>query len=793
MTGTSRTEKERKEKSSTKKKHKHRSESKKQKDKLEESEDEWVEKESTITTSALHSKSESTTTRSTNDKNLEATGSSGRESWMLSNHDSDVQSTNQQAKAQQEDDDFLSGLGTLTSSRISKEKENSEKTRENQSSSQASSSIKRLGAGDPDYQPNATPTQTAIVPGGPGYQWRMTKLKRTYDTAKDENRSIEEVALERYGTLEAWEQANEERRIVEDRRHPSSGRSTPRQDHSLSTYERRYMFTNNHQHEGGNCSTSRPNSRAGFRKPNSALNTPESGRLGNNKRVDEIRANPSSSSASTSNPVSPSPSGGQSTPIPSVINPLTNRASLTAMNNKLVPNTTTLNKLQASILKAKLMDPQSVPELEKQYQDALLESQKILDHQPTVQLIPSLDARGRMYDIGAGIDDEDPQSSSSKPGNKRKKEAKFETRDPKTGELLRFNPDDDQLSLSELVRQEKLQAGAADSKDFDAQMASRIMGDTKFENDLDYMDDNADRLARKKMKTDASKRLFAINDYARTRKALESCEFCFKDDGSPPSNLGIISSGTKVYLSCTQFQELVDGHCWIVPIQHCLSTLELDDDVWDEIKNYMKCLMRMFSEKFDQGVVFYETVLSFKHQRHTFIEVVPIPWDLFNDIPAYFRESINSCESEWSQHRKLINFSDRPGGFRRSMVSKLPYFMIQWDYKGEKGFGHVIEGDDLQSGSKGDTGAEEDYTSIVDDGLKGTKFPRYFAAEIIGNLLELEPHKWRKPKRIGPHKNHQNSGSSSSSSNSLANLNRTRVDNFLNQLGYSKFDWIGLS
>jgi hypothetical protein len=47
----------------------------------------------------------------------------------------------------------------------------------------------------------------------------------------------------------------------------------------------------------------------------------------------------------------------------------------------------------------------------------------------------------------------------------------------------------------------------------------------------------------------------------------------------------------------------------------------------------------MFSEKHDKGVVFYETVLSFKHQLHTFIEVVPIPWDLFNDIPAYFRVS----------------------------------------------------------------------------------------------------------------------------------------------------------
>ncbi|KAA1069101.1 hypothetical protein PGT21_011403 [Puccinia graminis f. sp. tritici] len=782
MKESSRTEKESKHKSSKKK---HRSKHKEKRDRTEQEEeesDEWVEKEQPsehVTKSPpIIPKPKHFTPNDGQDNENKETRSSGRESWMISKNGS----TGEQGT---QEDDFLSGLGTLVSSRVNKEKEDQAKAKENDSLCQSSSSIKRLGADDPDYQPNAQPSQTQVIPGGPGYQWRLTKLKRTYDTAKDENRPIEEVALERYGSLEAWEQANEERRIVEDRRSNSgheSGRSTPRQD--SSSYERRYMFTN---HEG-HGSSSRPNSRAGFRKPNSALNTPEGGRLATNKRVDEIRVGPS-----TSNPVSPSPSG-PSTPIPSVINPLANRAS-----NKPPTNTTTLNKLQASILKAKMMNPEAVPELEKQYQEALDSQKHDSSSQPTVELIPSLDGRGRMYDIGAGIESE--EATSSKPGNKRKKEAKFETRDPKTGELLRFNADDDQISLGQMVRQEKLQAGAADQKDFDVEMASRIMGDAKFENDLDYMDDNADRLARKKMKTDASKRLFAINDYARTRKALESCEFCFKDDGSPPSNLGIISSGTKVYLSCTQFEELVEGHCWIVPMQHCLSTLELDDDVWDEIRNYMKCLMRMFSEKHDKGVVFYETVLSFKHQLHTFIEVVPIPWDLFNDIPAYFRESINSCESEWSQHKKLINFSDRPGGFRRSMVSKLPYFMIQWDYKGEKGFGHVIEGNDEQVASKGDTGAEEDYTSIVDDGLKGSKFPRYFAAEIIGNLLELEPHKWRRPKRIGNHHHHKNhhersknnNGSSSgSSNNTLSGLNRTRVDKFLNQLGYSKFDWIGL-
>ena len=56
-------------------------------------------------------------------------------------------------------------------------------------------------------------------------------------------------------------------------------------------------------------------------------------------------------------------------------------------------------------------------------------------------------------------------------------------------------------------------------------------------------------------------------------------------------------------------------------------------------------------------------------------------------------------ETEWSQHKKLIDFSARPGGFRRAMVPNLPYFMVQFDYKGEKGYGHVIEGTSEASGN----------------------------------------------------------------------------------------------
>lgn len=131
----------------------------------------------------------------------------------------------------------------------------------------------------------------------------------------------------------------------------------------------------------------------------------------------------------------------------------------------------------------------------------------------------------------------------------------------------------------------------------------------------------------------------------------------------------------------------------------------------------MKSLMRMFAEE-DKGVVFYETVISIKSQKHTCIECVPLPWEKYDDIPAYFKESILASEAEWSTHKKLIDFSARPGGFRRAMVPNLPYFMVQFDYKGEKGYGHVIEG-------TGESAAAGEDDAALDEGEKGGgEFPR---------------------------------------------------------------------
>ena len=78
-------------------------------------------------------------------------------------------------------------------------------------------------------------------------------------------------------------------------------------------------------------------------------------------------------------------------------------------------------------------------------------------------------------------------------------------------------------------------------------------------------------------------RVYATSDYKRTQKVLASCPFCYGEDDSPPK-APVISMATRAYLSCTLNEELLEGHCIIVPIQHHLSMLEADDDVWDEVR-----------------------------------------------------------------------------------------------------------------------------------------------------------------------------------------------------------------
>ncbi|SDA01332.1 BZ3500_MvSof-1268-A1-R1_Chr10-1g02586 [Microbotryum saponariae] len=608
-------------------------------------------------------------------------------------------------------------------------------------------------------------TSQSPAPGSSGSAWRMSKLKRTFEVAQEEGKDVEEIALDCYGNLDAFRDAIEERRILderEDRRRGrrsnygagGSGPSTPTAEPSSSHANRRFIYTDSGSESIG---ASRPGSRNSFRRP------------GEPTAVSSV-----ASSKEGSRP---------STPVPSVLAPRPMLAKTARTSSQLsqsivlVPDPTTttidpspvlsqteLNKLQARVIKARLMDADDATELEIEYERESIrarEAQGPMGHGEQVgdkvEMVPTLDAQGNLYDIGRG----DRPELERKANGRKQKEKGFQSHDPKTGEVLRQSAEDD-VSLAELVRQERFSGGAADQKRLDNEFASRIATDRPFTNDLDYMDEHADSLARKKMKSDTIKKAFAIQDYAKTKKALDSCTMCFSDSGGPPRS-AVVALGTRAYLGLLDNEELVPGHCRIVPIQHHFTSLDADEETWDEIKNFMKTLMQYFAAS-DRGVVFFETIISLKHQKHCAIEAFPVPFDLFDQLPVYFREAIFSSESEWSQNQKLVTFNpSRP--FRRALVPNLPYFMVQFDYKGEKGYGHVIEGVDDATERDKDGDELRDYTG----GEKGEEFKRYFAHEIIGNLLGLEARRWRKPRRVDARKNDE----------------RVRVF----RKGYDAYDW----
>ncbi|GAA5983741.1 hypothetical protein JCM11641_001740 [Rhodosporidiobolus odoratus] len=698
--------------------------------------------------------------------------------------------------------DYFGGFGTER-----KKKEKKEKVDPTDTMGQSSRELnKAYWQGAPTPSPAtpsaAAPSTASPAPGSSGSAWRMTKLRRTYEAADEEGRPIEEVAMERYGSLGAFDEAREERRILDERSSRRGGGgpggrrdSRPQMPLGMTADGggRKFVFTDMESEPG-----SRPSSRQAFRRPGEAPTLQQPA--------------PPGLARSTSS-VSISGNSRPSTPVPSVFTPPISHTprhpSQLSQSTVLNPDPTStgpavsanpasssgaaggssapilsqseLNKLQARVLKAKLMDSDGAVSLEAEYDRELKRSQAAgpavqekeamqttLGGSTTqgkdVQVLPTLDGRGRLYDTGIGTAHADREEEERKrKGGRGKKEKVFQSHDSKTGEVIRHAADDDSLSLGDLVRQERFSGGMNDQKSLDAEVANRIATDARYKTDLDYVDENAERLARRKGKSETMKRQFAINDYARTKKALDSCTLCFSDEGRPPKS-AVVALGTRIYLGLMENEALVPGHCRIVPVQHHLSCLEIDEEEgWDEIKNFMKTLMQMFAEE-NKGVVFFETITTHKYQKHSYIECIPVDFDMFDQLPMYFQEAIMSSESEWSQHKKLISFSpSRP--FRRSLVPNLPYFAIQFDYKGEKGYGHIIEGVDDEPDR--DLDGEISRGELGDKG--GGEFPPYFAQEVIGNLLHLPPKAWRKPRRVDRRDNSE------------------RVEQFRKE--YDKFDW----
>jgi len=175
-----------------------------------------------------------------------------------------------------------------------------------------------------------------------------------------------------------------------------------------------------------------------------------------------------------------------------------------------------------------------------------------------------------------------------------------------------------------------------------------------------------------------------------------------------------VAVGLKTYLAIPWRGTLVEGHSCIVPAMHSASCLHLDEDVYDEMKLWRKGLVAMHSARGDD-CVFVETARNVKHQPHTMVECIPMPKEVGETAPIYFKKAIDESETEWTDNKKLIPL--RGTELRKAIPKGFSYMAI--DFGLQPGYAHVIENEE--------------------------QFPANFAHEIIGGMLDLSPNKWRKP------------------------------------------------
>ncbi|KAL2841785.1 CwfJ C-terminus 1-domain-containing protein-like protein [Aspergillus pseudodeflectus] len=352
---------------------------------------------------------------------------------------------------------------------------------------------------------------------------------------------------------------------------------------------------------------------------------------------------------------------------------------------------TALNKLKAQMMRAKLKGAPDAAELEARYNAAaaLMANRK----EPDVTVLGVMENR-----MLAG---------------KRNEVKAVETRRGLERGKVEENED---MTIEDMVQEERRTRGQFGGEG--RRLAERISKDAKFENDLEYMDDNASKLARRVHRSEIDIKNTTINELQKMNRILDNCPLCHHEETNTPPIAPIVSLATRVFLTLPTEPEISPGSATIVPIQHRTNLLECDDDEWEEIRNFMKSLTRMYHEQ-GRDVIFYENAAAPSRKRHASMEAVPLPYSLGETSPAFFKEAILSADEEWTQHRKLIDTLAKSkqglgrNAFRRTLAKEMPYFHVWFQLDG--GLGHIVE--DSNRWPKGDL----------------------FVREVIGGMLDVGP------------------------------------------------------
>ncbi|XP_012530509.1 CWF19-like protein 2 isoform X2 [Monomorium pharaonis] len=358
-----------------------------------------------------------------------------------------------------------------------------------------------------------------------------------------------------------------------------------------------------------------------------------------------------------------------------------------------------MNKLGARIIKAELMgDDELAARLKIQLEDA---RKHVALCDTNVQeenvILTRTDAKGTVRPIQLG-------NQSKRDNNNRKKKI-GETY--LSGERVRHFIDDDKYSLQELFQREKGRSTNEDEAIF-VKLPSRNM---------DHMDDIFEReIARtsSEARQDKWDRAQAIKEHKDLSKRMDNCWWCLNSENMLKHM--IVTMDSVICLSLPVCTSLSTGHCILTPVQHVACQLQLDEDVWDRLKELKRKLTRMFTNE-DLYPIFFEVYKRRCKFSHMQLECIPLPKEIGELAPVYFKKALLECEIEWSINKKVVDLTGK--GIRHAIPNGLSYFMVE--FGSHSGYAHVIEEEEM--------------------------FPQNFAKEVIGGMLDLDHNLWRKPKR----------------------------------------------
>ncbi|NXQ49881.1 C19L2 protein, partial [Catharus fuscescens] len=169
----------------------------------------------------------------------------------------------------------------------------------------------------------------------------------------------------------------------------------------------------------------------------------------------------------------------------------------------------------------------------------------------------------------------------------------------------------------------------------------------------------------------------AIREHQQLAACMEKCPYCF--DSSELSKHLVIAIGTfKIRNKIASMEGFIVLH---------LPFLALSvESTTSSRMMFRNALVKMFEAK-DLDCVFLETNMSMKKRYHMVYECIPLPKEVGDMAPIYFKKAIMESDEEWSMNKKLIDLSSKD--IRKSVPKGLPYFSVDFGLQG--GFAHVIE------------------------------------------------------------------------------------------------------